>query len=180
MSRTKHAAKVKTDSDQPSLWAGKPILKQRNLATFGETYSAEAANILNQIGFAIQLEKGTFKTQPWPGVSNPKEYEREKVCQHEEAWRILSEAFWNAVETRKGTIFRQMAHVLEHAENPIQPKREAFLKVVNLCEVQKRTLPTPAQMKKLMDVYLKPFRMTANFTDIRRFETYAGVKLPRS
>ena len=176
MSRTKHAAKVKTDSDQPSLWAGKPILKQRQLATFGEQYSAEAANILNQIGFAIQLEKGTFESQPWPGVSNPKEYEREKVCQREEVWRILSEA----LETRNGKIFRQMAHVLEHAEKPIQPKREAFLLVVNLCQLHKQRLPTPSRMKKLMDVHLKPFRMTANFTDIRRFEAYSGVKLPRS
>src|SRR5690349_15135911 len=115
MSRTKDAVKVRTDNDQPSAWDGLPVLKQRQLATFGEKRSERAEILLNEIGHAITLEKGTFETQPWPGVDSQECYEKVKRSYHDDAWRIFSKAFWHAVEQRDGSIFREMAYVLEHA-----------------------------------------------------------------
>ncbi|HEY2329794.1 MAG TPA: hypothetical protein VGI63_08275 [Verrucomicrobiae bacterium] len=136
---------------------------------------SQAASLLDKIFAAIKLEKNSFESFSWPGVSNQQEYEIIKKCELKEAWAKFSEVFMRAVESRDATIFKDMAYILENQNNPIQPDRVAFGTVVLNCQMNRIPLPTPAQMVKAME----KSGLRLDHKKIERLEDYFEIKLPR-
>ena len=114
---------------------GIPIEEKITRCQYGDKYNAEALEAFGIIFHAAALDCGGYGKLT-------EEQEKQAALYKKTAWRLVCKIFLTAHEKNSGDFLREMAYMLEHQFNAVDPERAVVAVQIEAAKAFSLPLPT--------------------------------------